>query len=957
MPTNEQVQLAVATIQKLKANYTYFFANNQSPDWIQPLRAHGYFKHPPTPEPVGDLVRFPPWPESQYLVRMAPKAPDLVASVLAELPKTENIYVHADIVDAARAMPGSLAARLAKNERKWIRSQKWLFWLLPDRYADLVVYLANQGEANAAFDLAMTLLEVSPDPRATQEEEPRFGTPEPVARMDHWDYQRAIEKCLAILTRVDGLRALRLFAGLLETAMNSAEPPRDGDYSDHSYIWRPAVEDHTQNEPEHSIRDALVAATRDAAEALVRGDLTKASAVVNELEGRKRSIFQRIALHTLALYGASALDLATVRLADWALFDEINVRHEYVRLAQAHFKDLSEEQVEELLRHLNTPPTMDNYRVNYAAMFGRVPSSEEVEQAKIGWQIEKLAALRGLLPERWQRRYEDLLADRPGPKHPDFPAYMESGYIGPNSPKSSQDIAALAVDELIDFLRSWKPSGDPFDASPEGLGRQLASAVEADPPRFGRDADRFKDLEPTYVRSVLDGFESAVRADQSFSWPKVLDLAEQVVGHPFELDIDADGTGLGERDPGWRWARGSVANLLQEAFNRDRMPFGERDRAWSILRRVTEDPNPSPAHEARYGGSNMDPLTLSLNTNRGKAMQAVVRYALWVRRNDERLHPERLASGFGAMPEVREVLDSHLDAATDPSVAIRAVYGQWFPWLALIDPIWARENAGRIFPGSSAPELSAAAWESYLTNSPYDTPFEILRPQYEAAVEQLPRVTAKNDRRSLHDPSEHLAEHLMILLIRGRVALDDGLVKRFFEIAPEKIRLHALVFIGQLLRNNEAPALTVAQSERLEALWQMRFAAFEADPEKHKKEVGAFGWWFASPGKLPEDWLMARLLEVVGREVPVDYAHGVIERLADLAPKQSYEAIRALRLMVPIQEEPGLLVASREATRRLISAAATSNDARARKEASELLNELAARGYSDFDDLARDLTA
>src|SRR5439155_23455264 len=110
-----------------------------------------------------------------------------------------------------------------------------------------------------------------------------------------------------------------------------------------------------------------------------------------------------------------------------------------------------------------------------------------------------------------------------------------------------------------------------------------------------------------------------VSAVHSCARPKGIDLAEQVVGHQCDLGIGADGTGLGERDPGWRWARGSVPKLDQEAFNRDRMPFGERDRAWSILRRVTEEPNPSPAHEARYGGSNMDPLTLSLNTNRGKA--------------------------------------------------------------------------------------------------------------------------------------------------------------------------------------------------------------------------------------------------------------------------------------------------------------------------------------------------
>src|SRR5260221_10835827 len=34
----------------------------------------------------------------------------------------------------------------------------------------------------------------------------------------------------------------------------------------------------------------------------------------------------------------------------------------------------------------------------------------------------------------------------------------------------------------------------------------------------------------------------------------------------------------------------------------------------------------------------------------------------------------------------------------DSSAAIRSVYGQWFPWLVLLDPNWARASVARIFP-------------------------------------------------------------------------------------------------------------------------------------------------------------------------------------------------------------------------------------------------------------------
>ena len=76
----------------------------------------------------------------------------------------------------------------------------------------------------------------------------------------------------------------------------------------------------------------------------------------------------------------------------------------------------------------------------------------------------------------------------------------------------------------------------------------------------------------------------------------------------------------------------------------------------------------------------MDLLTLSINTNRGTAMHAVIETALWVRRELEASGND-VSVGFAAMPEVRDSLDVHLDPRVDPSLAVHAVYGRWLPWL------------------------------------------------------------------------------------------------------------------------------------------------------------------------------------------------------------------------------------------------------------------------------------
>jgi hypothetical protein len=67
-------------------------------------------------------------------------------------------------------------------------------------------------------------------------------------------------------------------------------------------------------------------------------------------------------------------------------------------------------------------------------------------------------------------------------------------------------------------------------------------------------------------------------------------------------------------------------------------------------------------------------------------MHIVISYALWVRRQAEAAGAaETIASGFGSMPEVRRLLEERLDVTIEQSRAIRAVYGQWVPWLVLLD--------------------------------------------------------------------------------------------------------------------------------------------------------------------------------------------------------------------------------------------------------------------------------
>src|SRR5262249_41685484 len=137
------------------------------------------------------------------------------------------------------------------------------------------------------------------------------------------------------------------------------------------------------------------------------------------------------------------------------------------------------------------------------------------------------------------------------------------------------------------------------------------------------------------------------------------------------------------------------------------------------------------------------------------------------------------------------------------SQAIRAVYGQWVPWLVLMDRSWTSAHLRRIFPPDKL-DLREVAWETYIVFcAPYDNVLEVLEREYAAAIERLGERV--HNRPHLADPDERLGEHLMLFYGRGKLGNDPrtGLVGRFFELARESIRGRAIHFIGESLSENE----------------------------------------------------------------------------------------------------------------------------------------------------------
>ncbi|WMW22750.1 hypothetical protein RE476_02710 [Methanolobus mangrovi] len=946
MPKPEIIEKALNQIRKRAVNYVYFFNHLTSPEWIEPLYSNGMFQHPPLPEQEEGYISFPPWPESRYLVRMASKSPELVLSTIIKIPETENIRVHEDFAEAALAMPPDLAVRLIKKEIDWIKSQQHLYFL-PEIYGKLISHLARGGQVNYALNLARTLLAVNPTMRKYKEENISLMPSSPFIRFDIWYYEQILKNNMPDLVITAKEDALKLLCDLLVDVIRFSDESTDETVEEYSFIWRPAIEEHDQNHRIHEINDLIVSAVRDVADELIE---TNGKIVLEIIEGQTFKLFKRIGLYLRRKWPEIDPDGTANLVINPNVFDDIHLHHEFYLLVAEQFDNFSPMVQKAYLDMIKQAVDVGKKFDLREREYGNQPHTEEIESYVRRWQYKKLWPIQAFLDQEWREQFNTLKGEFGELDHPEFYSYFSKGWVGPISPKAIEDLKSMNIDELISFLNSWSPSESPMSASPEGLGRQLTELVSLEPEPFSIEAGRFENLDPTYTRALLSGFRDALKQKKTFQWLPVLDLCHRIIDQTREIlerkieDMDTD--------PDRGWTRKVIADLLEIAFKLNMIPFDLRTAAWDVLSPITDDPDPTMEHEEKYGGSNMSPAMLSINTTRGAAMRAVMRYALWIRKHIEETtdSKERVDSGFEEMPEVRDVLERHLDPNLDPSLAIHSVYGQWFPWLVLLDEKWAAQNTTKIFPMDR--NLHDAAWRTYIVYcKPYDNVLDLLREEYSRAIDNIESLS--EDQKPLFNYDKNLVEHTMTYYWRGKLDIDepDGVLTRFFTKAPEEFRGQAIEFIGRNLYNSKE-SIDSEILKRLKKLWETRINAIRATKKDNiNTELVSFGWWFVS-AKFDDDWAISQLEDLIElTNGKIDPDHLVIERLAELSKTMPLFTVKCLAQIFESDKNKWRIHSFVDHMRIIIGTALKSTDDVAYKTAAEFVDRLLASGYLDFRDL------
>jgi hypothetical protein len=909
----------LAIARRTPANLRYFFDRLDDAGWIDVLEREGFFAIPAavarTEDDEGTWLRFPDWPASQYLVRVASAAPERVARILLALPETDNVRVHEDIIQAAQQMPAEWSERVAEREVAWFTTSTGPLLNYALRFTDLGIRLLQSGRNERALAIFDAVLTLHPADRPSSRP-PRAGT-----RLSDWEYGKALVKVWPALLDHEGLNGLRFISDKLQRAIELST--RDNEH-DLSHIWRSAIEDHTQNVG-GSVFDVLVNTTRDMALAATMDNPECVLQVLGEFEAL---IFTRLRLHVLRVVGDRLPEATAETLLDRGILEDPNLWHEYAELLRARFTELDTEQQTRLL-------SMIHEGTEYEA----ADETEEGEARRASRRYRRLAVIAEQLDGERRADYEALVARYGPPEHPEFLAYTTS-WTGPISPLSGDEIRRRTPAELVEFLKDWAPeqARGPHH-SPEGLGRVLTEAIAAAPERYASEAPRFIGCDPTYVRALVRGLEQAAKAGHRFDWQRPLELAKWVIEQPDAERLDQFDM---ERDTSWRWTRKEIARLLGRGLEvgAASFPAEGREIIWSLLSALAEDPDPAPSLERDEGG--MDAATRSLNVTRGEAMHSVVRYVMWV----ERLEGDSF-QGLASVPEAQALLERHLDPDADPSPAVRAVYGMWLAQLVRIDEHWVAHHTYGIFPTDiDQSVLFTAAWGAYVSSTrPWLGVLPIIRHAYALAIERLPEPS---EPRFTDRPDENLAEHLVWYAVMSAIPIEEpGLWQDYWNQASSHLRQHTVAHLGRMFQDETDVPEDVRK--RVERLWT--WIATHGKENEHRQTLAPFGWLLSAKA-LDDEWLLTHARELLDEGIHVEPDFIVWEALTRMVERYPAASAGVLRMMIQTDPNGWAVLGSEEVVRQIVEKAFESGDFEARRRANDAINLLGARGVHGFRDIA-----
>lgn len=452
-----------------------------------------------------------------------------------------------------------------------------------------------------------------------------------------------------------------------------------------SYIWRPAIEDHGQNHSWNEPENILVEGLRDTLLTWIDRDHEPATALIKSLLRDKAQILRRIGIYLLNQRWDLLQDQYSELVAP-PLFDSGHL-HELYNLLQTHFQSLTEADKSSTLTAIQRLP---------------LPNAGEDSEFLLRLiQRDWLSAITNKGHESADKLYGELSSDPDlGSlrEHPDFHSYMQSSMgFGPTPYPPEQLMSFAKEGTLIEKLNGFQQPSEWRGPNKRALTDALEEAVKLDPQLFVRILPAFPAADRTFQYGVINGFKKVWDApkgtgptlDWEHVWRELISFFEELV-LPIEFwkEKAAETKDLhltANRD----WIPTIIADFLQAGTRSDdhAYPSDLLPRTWKLIEVLLENSEPADA-------PGDDPMSRAINTQKGRAIEALFFHALRACRVSDQTRKEH----SGVWTEMQPVFEKELARCKGANYEFSTLIGHYIAHLDYMNHGWLESHVRQIFP-------------------------------------------------------------------------------------------------------------------------------------------------------------------------------------------------------------------------------------------------------------------
>lgn len=878
----------------------YFFAGRPHSSWAPILAANDFLTKAPEPSIDGEKIRFSFWDAQEYLITVAENTPETALSHIQTL--QGHAWYKGRSLRTLHAVPPETLKEAVPFILEWLSDHEASSIISEDAF-ELVVELAKKKNI-AALEIFERLSAPYPPDKVRRVDRFVLNT-EAISILS--DSKWHFEEYLSTLNELDASRlALILEQQLCGSLRIEAEAKGSAEYEyTLSSWWRSAIED-TGQDNRDDYKNILVTELRKSLEFLGKHDRRALERVLVKYAVDRHDILRRLRLHILHTFPVEFKDEVIGELKAESNYDDIGIHHEFFLLLREGFNLLDSVQQEEVLNVILKGPSREGVErfIDWVGPHANAQREDAVNGYIRRWIRDRLAMVEKHLHGKPLLLFKEINTEFGEPEHVEFTHWTsEAFFVSDVSPLTQEELALMNPEELVKYIKQWKPEPNrelgPRQLSYRGLAAAVASVIHEQPLRYSNDFVTIGLIRPEFAYSILgsqreNGVIGKITSD---AWPLFFDLCDAIISNE-SLAKDM----RREAEINWRDVRSAMVDLLAAGLKDEgigRIPEDRFPHARDLLIKLTDDPDPVNESESFPD----DPATSALNHVRPKAFGILIEtYSTRIARNNQSKGLHGSAEGPGPnrlAPEIQGLLNAKLERAKEASLAVHSVYGRSLRKLYWLNREWVERHIDQIFPAEFASESSPyfiAAWDSYIVFNPpqYKELFDLLHPQYVRAIDNLSkgRVT-----RTHLEPDKQLAAHLLGSYLYGDFQLSspegqNSLLSLFLRKAPPDTRGRAIWIVWNTLKQetNKIDRLW----PKIKDLWKWRVDV--ASSSNHSTDFdGEMAWFLRLLEFAPEAETIVTLWPLL---------EGTIRHLSRL--RQSLRAWEALEdyLIREIAREP-----------------------------------------------------